>query len=81
MSFSKIRNYVNIDHYTKSEIELSTLTDNLEHCSKLSYINNSLNDHLKELILKIETICVQIQIDFFYKQFDELYSSHLSSSA
>ena len=75
ISFSKIRNYVNIENYTKSEIELSTLMDNLEHCSKLSYINAGLNQHLKELVLKIENICVQIQVDFFYKQFDELYSN------
>jgi uncharacterized alpha-E superfamily protein len=74
MSFSRIRNYVNIDHYTKSEIELSNLADHLEHCSKLGYINLELNTHLRELIEKMENIFVQIQVDFFYHHFDDLYA-------
>ncbi len=74
ISFSNIRNYVNVDKYTKAEIELSTLTDNLEHCSKVSYITGDLWQHLQELAQSMEMICSQIQVDYFYKNFDELYS-------
>lgn len=73
ISFSKIRNYLNIERYTKTEIELSTLMDKLAHGSKVEYITGNLNKHLLELIKSIEYICIQTQIDFFYKEFDDLY--------